>query len=608
MILTKQNDNKRCVGDLYLRFSSDLLEEIRNRCDIVDIISGYVHLKPAGKGFKGLCPFHEEKTPSFMVSPEKQLFHCFGCGEGGNVFNFLMKYDKLNFFEAVKMLAQKSGVLLPVDEEKENILHKKKERLYKLNNLVANYYRECLFRTNQGKKIINYFKKRGINDTSVEKYKLGYTPSGWDVLSNFLKKKGYSYEELIKAGLIKKSKIEGKYIDYFRDRIIFPIFNLSGREIGFGGRVLDDSLPKYINSPETLIYNKGSNLYSLNFAKESIRKENRVIIVEGYTDVLITQQYGFNNIAASLGTALTTKQIDLVKRFTDTVLIAYDSDSAGNMATLRSLDLLVKAGLEIKVIALPQDYDPADFLVKKGRKPFQNLIDRSLSLIDYKLKLLYSKYSIKTIEGKVKVVKEILPTLSVIGNEVELRAQTKKISEELKLSEEAILIELKRYKRGSRDYSHNFIKLNSEPGNIQAEKILIGCMLENEKIARDILTKLKAEDFSVLMHRQIVTAIEKNLKDDKIIDSQEVIDCLNDDEAAKLISKILMEETLTFDEKIISGYVDTINNFKLAQKKKNLEERAKMLDEKIKKSEKIEEDDLEELREIVRQLKSQNIR
>jgi len=586
-----------------LRFSSDLLEEIRNRCDVVDIISEYVHLKPAGKGFKGLCPFHEEKTPSFMVSPEKQLFHCFGCGEGGNVFNFLMKYEKLSFFEAVKMLAQKSGVPLPVDEEKENILHKKKERLYKLNNLVANYYRECLFRTNQGKKVINYFKKRGINDTSVEKYKLGYAPSGWDALSNFLKKKGYSYEELIKAGLIKKSKIEGKYIDYFRDRIIFPIFNLSGRAIGFGGRVLDDSLPKYINSPETSVYNKGSNLYSLNFAKEDIRKKNYIIIVEGYTDVLITQQYGFNNIAASLGTALTAKQIDLIKRFTNAVLIGYDADSAGNMATLRSLDLLVKAGLEIKVIDLPQGYDPADFLIKKGSETFQNLINRSLSLIDYKLKLLYSKYSIKIIEGKVKVVKEILPTLNVIGSEVELRAQIKKISEELKLSEEAILIELKRYKRGSRDSSHNFIKLNSESGNIKAEKILIGCMLENEEIVRDIFTKLKVEDFTVLLHRQIVTAIEKNLKYDKIVDSQKVIDYLNDDKAAKLISNILMEETITFDEKIIYGYVDTINNFKLAQERKNLEKRTKILDEKIEKSEKIEEDDLKELREIVRQLK-----
>ena len=590
-----------------MKFSSDLLEEIRNRCDIVDIISEYVHLKQAGKSFKGLCPFHGEKTPSFMVSPEKQLFHCFGCGEGGNVFNFLMKYEKISFFEAVKMLAKKSGVSLPVDEEKENFLNRQKERLYKLNNLAANYYRECLFKTNQGKKIINYLKKRGINDTSVEKYKLGYAPSGWDVLTNFLKKKGYSYEELTKARIINKSKIEGKYIDYFRDRIIFPIFNLSGRVIGFGGRVLDDSLPKYINSPETLVYNKGSNLYSLNFAKEDIRKKGYLIIVEGYTDVLITQQYEFNNVAASLGTALTARQIDLIKRFTDMVLIAYDADSAGNMATLRSLDLLVKAGLEVKVIDLPQGYDPADFLIKKGRTPFQNLIDGSLSLIDYKLKLLYSKNSIKTIEGKVKVIKGIIPTLSIMGDENELRAQIVKISEELKLTEEAIRIDLVKYKKGLKEFIPSFINPDSESGNIKAEKILIGCMLENEQIAQNILKKLKAKDFTVPLHRQIVEAIEKILKDDKIIDSQKVIDCLNDDKAAKLISKILMEETITFDGKIISGYVDTINNFKLTQERKNLEKRAKILDEKIIKSEKIEKDDLKELREIVRQLKGQNI-
>jgi len=589
-----------------LRLSSDLLEEIRNRCDIVDVISEYVHLKPAGKGFKGLCPFHGEKTPSFMVSPEKQLFHCFGCGEGGNVFNFLMKYEKFSFFEAVKVLAKKSGVALPVDEEKENFLDREKEKLYILNNLVANYYRECLFRTNQGKKVINYFKKRGINNASVEKYRLGYAPSGWDTLNNFLKKKGYSYKELIKAGLIKKGKIEGKYIDYFRDRIIFPIFNLSGRVIGFGGRVLENSLPKYINSPETLIYNKGSNLYSLNYAKEDIRKKNYIIIVEGYTDVLITQQYGFNNVVASLGTALTNKQIDLVKRFTDMVLIAYDADSAGNMATLRSLDLIIKAGLNIKVIDLPQGDDPADFLVKKGENPFQNLIDSSLSLIDYKLKFLYSKNSVKTIEGKVKVIKGIIPTLSIIGNEVELRAQTKKISEELKLSEEAILIELKKYKSGSIYSSSNFVKPNSESGNIKAEKILIGCMLENEHIAQNILKKLKSEDFSVLIHRQIVTAIEKILKDDKIVTSQKIIDYLADDQAAKLISKILIEEIITFDEKIISGYIDTINNFKLVQERKNIEKRTKILDEKIKKSEKIEEEDLKQLREIVRELKEKN--
>jgi len=590
-----------------LRFSSELLEEIRSRCDIVDIISEYVSLKPAGKGFKALCPFHEEKTPSFMVSPEKQLFHCFGCGEGGNVFNFVMKFEKVDFFEAVKMLAKKAGVTLPTDEKKENFLYRQKERLYKLNSLVVNYYRECLFRTLRGKKIIDYLKKREINDKTIEQYRLGYAPPEWDVLTNFLKKKGYSYEELIKAGLTKRSKTEDKFLDYFRDRIIFPIFNVQGKIVGFGGRVLDDSLPKYINSPETLIYNKGSNLYSLNFAKEDIRKKNSVIIVEGYTDILIVQQYGFNNGVASLGTALTIKQVELIKRFTDNVLIAYDADSAGNIATLRSLDLLIKAGLEVKVIVLPQKYDPADFLTKRGNKAFQSLIDSSLSLMDYKLKLLYAKYSSNTIEGKVNIFKEILPTLGVIDNEVELRAQIKKISEELKLSEEAILIELQKYKKGTKDFTYNFIKPDSELGNVIAEKILIGCMLEDKEIAQKVLKSLQVEDFTVLLHREIVSAIERLLKDDKEINSQKVIDYLNDDKAANIISSILMEEAITFDEKVISGYINTINNFKLVQEKKNLEKKAKMLDEKIKKSEKIEENDLKELGKIAQQLKARDV-
>jgi len=254
---------------------------------------------------------------------------------------------------------------------------------------------------------------------------------------------------------------------------------------------------------------------------------------------------------------------------------------------------------------LPPSFDPADFLIKAGRKSFQTLIEESLSLIDYKLKLLYSKYSLKTIKGKVKIIKEILPTLSVIGNEIELRAQIKKLSEELKLSEEAILIELKKYQRGSKDSSYSFVRLDSESGNVKAEKILIGCMLEEEEIAQNVLKKLKVEDFSVLLHRQIVAVIIKILKDDKKIDSQKVMDYLDNDTAAKLISKISMEEIITLDEKIISGYVDTINNFKLVQERKNLEEKAKMLDEKIKKSEKIEENDLKELRKIGQQLKSQ---
>jgi len=541
-----------------------------------------------------------------MVSPEKQLYHCFGCGEGGNVFTFITKFEKASFTEAVELLAKKAGITLPIDDKKENLINKKKERLYSINEITSKYYRECLIRTEQGKKVINYLKKRGILYQSVEKYKVGYSPDSWDALTKFLKKNKFSHEEQLQVGLVRETKKEGKIIDYFRNRIIFPISNLQGRIIGFGGRSIGDLLPKYINSPETIIYKKGNNLYNINFAKEHIRKNKRMIIVEGYTDVLVAQQYGFYEVAASLGTALTIKQIELIKRFTDKVFIAYDSDLAGNLATLRSLDLMIKAGLEVKVVSLPAGDDPADFLIKKGKESFQSLIDNALTLIDYKLKLLYSKHGLHNMEGKVKIVKEILPSLKAIDNEIELRAQIKKISEALQLSEEGILIELRRQKKGYRDSSYTLRKIKSEPGNVKSEQILLGCMLENKDIALKVLKELELEDFTIPFHREILANIKKKMEEQGEVKSQTIIDSLNDEKTTSFISKILMDDTITFDEKVISGYISTIKRHKSLQEKKVLEKKAKLLDEKIKESEKIEEKDLAELRDILNQLKLMN--
>jgi len=586
-----------------LRFSSDLLEEIRNHCDIVDIISDYVPLKPAGRNFKGLCPFHEEKTPSFMVSPEKQLFHCFGCGEGGNIFTFITKYEKISFTEAVEILAKKSGIALPENEKKDNILQEKREKLYKINSLASMYFQRCLLKTERGKKVINYLEKRGIESGSVEKYKIGYAPAGWDSLNRFLTKNKFSQGEQAQVGLITQSKNKGRFIDYFRERIIFPIFNYQGKIIGFGGRVLRETLPKYINSPETLIYKKGNSLYNINFAKEHIRRNKRVIIVEGYTDVLIAQKYGFEEVVASLGTALTIKQIEILKRLTNSALIAYDSDLAGNMATLRSLDLMLKAGMEVKVINLPSGYDPADFIGKKGKEAFQSLVDNALSLVNYKLRQLCLKHGFQSVDSKVKIVKDILPTLKAIDSEIELREQIKKISEGLKISEEAILIELKRQKHGIREFSDNLFQFISEPGNVKSEKILIGCMLESRDIAAKIFNELKIEDFSIPLHREIVSSIKKQIIDKENIDSQTIIDSLDNINAVKLISRILIEETITFDEKIINGYINTIKKFKSLLEKKDLTKKAKLLDEKIKKTGKLEKKDREQLIEFLRELK-----
>jgi len=589
-----------------VKFSAELLEEIRERCDIVEIVSEYVHLKPAGRGFKGLCPFHNEKTPSFMVSPEKQLYHCFGCGEGGNIFNFIMKIEKIEFFEAVKMLATRSGVSLPVDEQKENRLNAQKERVYRLNDLAAKYYQQCLTRSKKGQKIIEYLQKRGINLRTIEKYKLGYAPGGENFLTIFLEKKGYRYAEMIKAGLTRRGK-NGTYIDYFRNRIIFPIFNLRGEVAGFGGRVLDSSLPKYINSPETIIYKKGENLYNINFAKEEIRKKNQVIIVEGYTDALIAQQYDFKNTLASLGTALTTKQVELVKRFADRVIIAYDADLAGDMAALRSLDLFIQTGLEVRVAILPPEYDPADYLHNKGAVAFKKLVDNALSLIDYKLKLLFKKYEVDTIEGKIKIVNEILPTLGMIKNEIELREQVKKIADELNLSEEAIFIELRKYHQGIRNTGY-LEEVRSESGNLIAEKIIIGAILENEKVTSELLEKIEEEDFSHPLHRQIIITIKNLFKGGKKIEAQKIINYLDNERATKLIAEILMDEEITFDRKVIMGCVETIKNYRLNQEIKELERKAKILDEKIKKAEKIDQNDLKELERISQQLRMRNIK
>ena len=501
------------------------------------------------------------------------------------------------------MLAKKAGIALPANEKKEDILQKKRERFYKINKLASLYFKECLLRTEKGKNVINYLKKRGIDSESVEKYKIGYAPVRWDALSKFLAKKNYSREEQLQAGLAIQSKKNRELIDYFRDRIIFPIFNFQSKIIGFGGRIISDSLPKYINSPETLIYKKGKNLYNVNFAKESIRRKKRVIIVEGYTDVLIAQQYGFDEVVASLGTALTIKQIEVLKRLTNRALIAYDSDFAGNMATLRSLDLMIKAGLEVRVVDLPIGDDPADFIVKNGKAAFKSLIKNSLALIDYKLKLLYEKHGLHSVDSKVKIVKDILPTLRAIESEIELREQIKKISEGLKISEEAILIELKKQKNDLKDFSSHFIQLNSEPGNIKSEKILIGCMLESKEIAQKVLNDLSVEDFSVPLHQNIFIAIKNRIEKNTNVESQVIIDSMENTNAAQLISKILLEENVTFDEKIIDGYIQTIKKFKYLQERKYLEKKAKLLDEKIKKSEKLSKKDKEELVQLLKQLK-----
>ena len=345
-----------------VRYSDDIIEEIISRNDIVDVISQYVTLKRSGRNFLGLCPFHKEKTPSFSVSPDKQIFHCFGCGVGGNVVHFVSKIENLNFKESLEMLADKAGMALPtsnveVDSKKQQL----KEKVYKINEEVANFYHETLYMP-IAKPAQEYVKKRKLDNRTLKNFKIGYAPNG-NNLYKFLKEKGFEEEEILASTLVKK--YNNGYVDTFRNRLMFPIMDIKNRVIAFGGRVLDSSLPKYINSPDTVVYNKGRNLYGLNVAKNA--KTDNVIMVEGYMDCISLHQRGIPNAVASLGTALTEAQGRLLRKYFEKVVISYDSDGAGQAATLRGLEILKNIGCDVRILQMEGAKDPDEYVIKKGR-------------------------------------------------------------------------------------------------------------------------------------------------------------------------------------------------------------------------------------------------
>jgi len=348
----------------------ELINDIQDRCDIVELISSYIPLKKAGRNFKANCPFHNEKTPSFIVSPEKQIYHCFGCQEGGNALSFLIKYEHLGFKEAIETLAQRVGVKINFEEkgdEKESYL----SELYRINEIAGDFYQKHLLK-NSNANLIKYLESRSLGKEVINKFKIGLAPNQWDALINYLRAKSINLGLMEKTGLI-IPKENGGFYDRFRNRLIIPIFDIKNRIIAFGARSLDESVPKYINSPETQIYIKGKSLFGLNIAKEAIREKSQCVIVEGYFDVITPMKEGFLNIVSSSGTALTIDQIRLLKRFTKNIVVVYDADAAGQLATLRSLDLFLEEEINVNVVDLPKGHDPDLYVRKFGIKKFENL-------------------------------------------------------------------------------------------------------------------------------------------------------------------------------------------------------------------------------------------
>ncbi|MFH0772183.1 MAG: DNA primase [Candidatus Omnitrophota bacterium] len=526
-----------------MAFSEQVLEEIQSKSDIAEVIGRYISLRRAGGNFKANCPFHKEKTPSFMVSPAKQIFHCFGCGAGGNVFSFVMKIEGVEFPEAVRILAEKAGVSLPHFSRAEFEQSSYATQIYKVNELAVLYYQNMLSESGKGKEAIEYLKRRGVSSDTIIKAKLGFASQSWEGFVAFAKSKGFNAGLLERAGLA-LTREDGGYYDRFRNKIMFPILDIKDKVVAFGARVLDDSLPKYINSPETEVYVKSRHLYGFNLSVQAVKDKDLCVIVEGYLDFLIPFQNGIGNIVASLGTSLTDLQARLIKRYTKNVVMLYDGDSAGEAASLRGLDLLLQEGMNVRIAVLPKGYDPDSFVRENGVADFNSLVSSALSLFDYKLGILVSRHNPREAIGKSKICAEMLPTIARISDSILKHEYLKQLSERLQVREEALFSALKQVKS---DYSYEpKVEVCAQRSFCDTpEKIIIGIMLEDPGYIAFVRDSLKADEFTDESARDIISEIFEAYSRSEIFKPSQLINRLNNEDLSRIVS-----EAVSFAENI----------------------------------------------------------
>lgn len=457
-------------------YPDETIRDVIAANDIIDVVSRYVALKKSGRGYMGLCPFHREKTPSFHVSPDKQLYHCFGCGEGGSVINFIMKAENLDFVEALKYLADNARIALPEPDTSASAdeIYKTKQRIYQANSIAARFFYDYLTTNAAAKDALLYFMNRGITTRTITAFGLGFAPNSQNALIKFMKQHGYEPDELALCGLATAKN--NRYIDRFRNRIMFPIIDVRGNVIGFGGRVMDDSVPKYLNSPETPAFNKKRNLFALNFAKN--KRGDSLILVEGYMDVISLHQAGINNVVATLGTALTEEQAKLICRYAKNVILCYDSDEAGIKATLRAIDMLIAAGERVKVLNLPGAKDPDEFINKHSAESFMRHVRAALPSTQYRLDLLKKQYDLSKIEEKIRFAGEAAKILANLPDMIEVDAYASHLAETCDIKKESIYAEIKKIHSRKRRFGRNASSRtalplktidNADVGPIQAE-------------------------------------------------------------------------------------------------------------------------------------------
>lgn len=528
-----------------MQFSEDKISEIIEKNDIVDVISSYLSVKKNGNSYTCLCPFHSEKTPSFSISPAKQMFYCFGCGVGGNVISFIQKIERMNFVESLKLLAEKAHVDLPQDNSKDLDRIKFLKTLYNINVETARYYHKNLL---ENKKSLEYLKARGLSEKIITKFGLGYSLNEWEALHRHLLKTGYSMNEIKQSGLVIPRKDGRGFYDRFRGRIMFPIIDLKGNVIAFGGRVMDDSKPKYLNSPDTLVFNKGFNIFGLNFAK-LVNNLKNIIIVEGYMDVIALHQYGVQNAVASLGTAFTENQAKLLKRYSNEIIIAYDSDMAGQTATMKGLNILEKQGCTVKILRLPSGKDPDEYIRKEGLESFLNVVEKSLPLIEYKIEIVKKDLNIENMQDRIKFAKAFAEVLSDVESEIEVNAYVKKYALQMRINEESIYSELNRLK-GKNIHGNNRHNINSmtekdfnlRNGEITAERNLLNICMHDINNAKYIFNIINDSEFSLEIHKKIASLINLRIKEGKNILAGEILSYFFDENEKSAAAEILNDE------------------------------------------------------------------
>ena len=559
----------------------EVIEDVRNRNDIVDVISSYVNLKRAGSNYNGLCPYHNEKTPSFTVFPATQSFYCFGCGAGGDAISFTMKAENLEYVAAVEFLARRVGINLSY-EQGDNSAATKRKRILDMNLEAAKYFRACLFDENLGGVGMKYFaSQRKLSPVIIKRFGLGFAPDSFGALTDHLKKKGFTEEEMIEGFLCGKSKKTGRAYDYFRNRVIFPIIDTSGNVIAFGGRVMDDSKPKYLNSSDTAAFKKSKNLFALNYARHHCAE--RMILCEGYMDVIALHSAGFENAVATLGTALTSEQARMMAKYTKQVLIAYDSDEAGQRAATRAVSMLSDVGLDVRILKMNGAKDPDEYIKKFGRDNFASLLDAGRTGFEFKCDSVIAKYDLSLAENKIKAANEMCEYISGIWSEVERDVYIAAVANKLSLNRDGLKndVEMLRkkkisqYKSGvSREVKMSAMGIGDKVNpdavkNMRAtatEEAVLGLMLIYDEYRAGVLSgkfELLADDFVTSFNRRVFEEIMK-LEADGGFDFSLLGESFNTDEISRIQSMTVKRRMLT--ENGVAVFLECIKTLKAQEK------------------------------------------